>query len=74
MLILQLPTVHQTYYEMTAMDKWSLIFESVAVAQIDIHLAREEPDQHTVRVTPRGLTYDNHSQDQNRVSAHGMKS
>jgi hypothetical protein len=56
------------------MDKWSLIFESVAVAQIDIHLAREEPDQHTVRVTPRGLTYDNHSQDQNRVSAHGMKS
>jgi hypothetical protein len=30
-------TVHQTYYDMTATDKRSLISESVTVTQIDIH-------------------------------------
>jgi hypothetical protein len=35
MLILQLSTVHKTYYEMTAMDKWALISESVAMTRID---------------------------------------
>jgi hypothetical protein len=30
-------TVHQTYYDVTATDKRSLISESVTVTQIDIH-------------------------------------
>jgi hypothetical protein len=47
-------TVHQTYYEMTATDKLPLITESVAVTRIDIHPAREEPNQHAIRLTPRG--------------------
>jgi hypothetical protein len=34
--------VHQTYHEMTAMNKPSLISESVAVTQIDIHPARKK--------------------------------
>jgi hypothetical protein len=34
------------------MDKQSLISVSVAVTQIDIHPAGEEPDQHNVRATP----------------------
>jgi hypothetical protein len=34
-------TVHQTYYEMTAMDKLPLISKSVVVTQIDIHPAWE---------------------------------
>jgi hypothetical protein len=34
------------------MDKQPLISESVVATQIDIHPAREEPDQHVVRVTP----------------------
>jgi hypothetical protein len=42
--------VHQTYYEMTAMDKRSLISESVVVIPIDIHPTGEEHDQHVVRV------------------------
>jgi hypothetical protein len=37
---------------MTTTDKQSLISESVAVIQIDIHPAREEPDQHIVCMTP----------------------
>jgi hypothetical protein len=53
MLILQLSIVHQTYYEMAAMDKWSLISESVAATQIDIHPSGEEPDRHVICVTPR---------------------
>jgi hypothetical protein len=36
---------------MTEMDKWSHIFESVTVNQIDIHHAGEESDQHVVRAT-----------------------
>jgi hypothetical protein len=47
-------TVHQTYYEMTATDKLPLITESVAVTRIDIHPAREEPNQHAIRLTPGG--------------------
>jgi hypothetical protein len=35
------------------MSKRSLISESVAVIQIDIHPAGEEPDQHVVRMAPR---------------------
>jgi hypothetical protein len=38
---------------MTTTDKRSLISESVAAIQIDIHAAWEEPDQHVVRMTPR---------------------
>jgi hypothetical protein len=43
-------TVHQTYYKITAMDKSSLISESVAVTRIDIHSARERtwPTRHTL--------------------------
>jgi hypothetical protein len=35
-------------------NKQSLITESVAMTQIDIHHAGEEPDQHTIRLTPVG--------------------
>jgi hypothetical protein len=35
-------------------DKLSLITESVAVTQIDIHPTREEPDQHAIRLTLGG--------------------
>jgi hypothetical protein len=35
------------------MDKRSLISESVTTIQIDIHPAREEPDQHIIRIAPR---------------------
>jgi hypothetical protein len=52
MLILEPTTVHQTNYEMTSTDKCSLISESIAVTQIDIHTAGEEPHQHTVCATP----------------------
>jgi hypothetical protein len=38
---------------MTATDRRSIISESVAVIQIDIHPIGEEPDQHVVRVAPR---------------------
>jgi hypothetical protein len=38
---------------MTAMDKRSLISESVMVTRIDIHPAGEEPDRHIVHVAPR---------------------
>jgi hypothetical protein len=44
--------VHQTYYEMTAMDKLPLITKSVVVTRIDIHPAEEEPDQHAIHSTP----------------------
>jgi hypothetical protein len=37
---------------MTTTDKRSLISESVAVIQIDIHLVGKEPDWHIVRVAP----------------------
>jgi hypothetical protein len=43
-IILYSSTVHQAYYEMTAMDKRSLIPKSVMVTRIDIHLAGEEPN------------------------------
>jgi hypothetical protein len=33
---------------MTAMDKRSLISESVAMIQIGVHLAREEPNRHII--------------------------
>jgi hypothetical protein len=35
------------------MDKQSLISESVVATRINIHSTREEPDQHTIRVTAR---------------------
>jgi hypothetical protein len=35
-------------------NKLSLITESVAVTQIDIHPAGEEPEQHVIRLTPGG--------------------
>jgi hypothetical protein len=38
---------------MAAMDKRSLISDSVTVIRIDIHPVRKEPDQHVVRVAPR---------------------
>jgi hypothetical protein len=47
-------TVHQTYYEMTVMDKLSLITKSVAVTRIDIHPTGKEPNQHAIRLTPGG--------------------
>jgi hypothetical protein len=34
--------------------KLPLIIESVAVTRIDIHPTGEEPDQHAIRLTPRG--------------------
>jgi hypothetical protein len=37
---------------MTAMDKRSLIFESVTTIQISVHHAGEEPDRYVVRVAP----------------------
>jgi hypothetical protein len=40
-------------YEMIAMDKRSLISESVGTTRIDIHPAGEEHDQHVVHATPR---------------------
>jgi hypothetical protein len=36
---------------MTAMDKRSLISESITAIQIGVHSAREEPDQHIIRLT-----------------------
>jgi hypothetical protein len=39
---------------MTATDKLPLITESVTATWIDIHPAGEEPDQHAIRLTPRG--------------------
>jgi hypothetical protein len=38
---------------MTAMDKWSLISESVTVIRIGVHHAGEEPNKHSVRVASR---------------------
>jgi hypothetical protein len=38
---------------MTAMSKQSLIFESVAVIQIDIRPTLKEPDQYIIRVASR---------------------
>jgi hypothetical protein len=35
---------------MIATDKRSLIFESVAVTRIDIHLTEEEPDRHVIHM------------------------
>jgi hypothetical protein len=47
-------TIHQTYYEMTVMDKLSIITKSVVVTRINIHPTGEEPDQHAIRLTPGG--------------------
>jgi hypothetical protein len=38
---------------MSAMDKRSLISESVAAIQIGVHSAREEPDQHIIHLPSR---------------------
>jgi hypothetical protein len=38
---------------MTATSKRRLIFESVAVIQIDVHPAGKEPDQHIICMAPR---------------------
>jgi hypothetical protein len=43
---------NKTYYEMTVIDKQSLISESVTVMQVDIHPVGDEPDQHVIHVTP----------------------
>jgi hypothetical protein len=47
-------TVHQTYYEITVMDKLPLITKSVMTTRINIHPTRKEPDQHAIRLTPTG--------------------
>jgi hypothetical protein len=52
MLILEPSTLHQTYYEVTVMDKQAHISESVTATQIDIHHTREEPNQHVICTTP----------------------
>jgi hypothetical protein len=44
---------NKTYYEMTAMSKWSLISESVVGIQTGVHPAGEEPNQHVVRAAHR---------------------
>jgi hypothetical protein len=44
---------NKTYYEMTAIDKRTLISESVTMIWIGVHPVGEEPDQHIVRVIPR---------------------
>jgi hypothetical protein len=51
-LILYRTTVHQTYNEMTEMNKQPLISESVVVTRIGIHPTGKEPDQHIIRMAP----------------------
>jgi hypothetical protein len=68
-------TVHKTYYKMTMTDKLPLITKSVIVTWIDIHPAGEEPDQHALRLTPRGShvwqPFVKSLLHQNRSPAHG---
>jgi hypothetical protein len=47
-------TVHQTYYEITKMDKLPLITKSVVATRINMHPARKELDQHAICLTPAG--------------------
>jgi hypothetical protein len=48
-----MPSIQQDILRDDSNDKQPLISESVAVIQIGVHPAGEDPNQHVIHVTPR---------------------